>query len=308
MRLSWPAKSIFGMGGPSSPRIGVSKAKDLPRIFTITDSPSEIHAATLRKSFLKSATFAVFMRAGNTTFQCPSTPIQSHPCHTDEPPNPQANLIPDLLTRIPLPIHLHPQLRLLPSFFQPPPPITLSSSQSNARRGSPPAIRQALQRRLLRPSQRRRSPPPAPPGRSLRPHPIGPTPAHPRLFPRGTNIQLAAIPFDAIRGTPAASSTASSPTSSIAPTQLTGPASSAEFTVSATTMKDLLGRFAPTRVATEPQNPRRVFRPKEAFRPEAAKRKRFYRLLYVYSDSRIPSCSPSDSIPKSKGVWNVWPK
>ena len=190
------------MGGPSSPRIGVSKAKDLPRIFTITDSPSEIHAATLRKSFLKSATFAVFMRAGNTTFQRPSTPIQSHPCHTDEPPNPQANLIPDLLTRIPLPIHLHPQLRLLPPFFQPPPPITLSSSQSNARRGSPPAIRQALQRRLLRPSQRRRSPPPAPPGRSLRPHPIGPTPAHPRLFPRGTNIQLAAIPFDAIRGTP----------------------------------------------------------------------------------------------------------
>jgi hypothetical protein len=31
---------------------------------------------------------------------------------------------------------------------------------------------------------------------------MGPTPAHPRLFPRGTNIQLAAIPFHAIRGTP----------------------------------------------------------------------------------------------------------
>jgi hypothetical protein len=105
-----------------------------------------------------------------------------------------------------------------------------------------------------------------------------------------------------------ASSTASSPASSIAPTHLTGPSSSAEFKVSATTMKDLLGRFAPTRVATEPQNPRRVFRPKEAFRPEAAERKRFCRLLYVYSDSRIPSCSPSDSLPKSKGVWNVWPK
>ena len=107
---------------------------------------------------------------------------------------------------------------------------------------------------------------------------------------------------------PAAFSTASSPASSIAPTHLTGPSSSAEFKVSATTMKDLLGQFAPTRVATEPQNPRRVFRPKEAFRPEAAERKRFCRLLYVYSDSRIPSCSPSDSLPKSKGVWNVWPK
>ena len=31
---------------------------------------------------------------------------------------------------------------------------------------------------------------------------MGPTQAHPRLFLQRTNIQLAAIPFDAIRGTP----------------------------------------------------------------------------------------------------------
>jgi hypothetical protein len=31
---------------------------------------------------------------------------------------------------------------------------------------------------------------------------MGPTPAHPGILPRRTNIQLAAIPFHAIRGTP----------------------------------------------------------------------------------------------------------
>ena len=31
---------------------------------------------------------------------------------------------------------------------------------------------------------------------------MGPAPTHPRFLPRRTNIQLAAIPFDAIRGTP----------------------------------------------------------------------------------------------------------
>jgi hypothetical protein len=70
---------------------------------------------------------------------------------------------------IPLPTNPHPKLRRSPHFHLPPHIATLSSPQSHGRRGPPPATRQALQRI---------------PDFAFR------------------LIQLAAIPFDAIRGTP----------------------------------------------------------------------------------------------------------